>query len=86
MREDTMLDALLCYTIIISTMKHSGYFVVAADVLRRAKAQCRAILAAAMRTWRSGTLAACRAPIMGRQQEDWMQRLGRLETYVASIA
>jgi len=81
-----MLDALLCYTIIISTMKHSGYFGVAADAGRRAKAQCRAIHAAAIRTWRSGTLPASRAPIVGRQQEDWMQRLGRLETYVASIA
>jgi hypothetical protein len=85
MREDTMLDALLCYTIIISTVKHSGYFVVAADVLRRAKAQCRAIHAAAMRKWRSGTLSARRAPIMGRPQEDWLGRLTRLETYVASI-
>jgi hypothetical protein len=81
-----MFDALLCYTIIISTMKHAGYFLVAADAVRRATAQCRAIHAAAMRTWRSGALSACRAPILGRQQDDWMQRLGRLETYVASIA
>ncbi len=81
-----MFDALLCYTVIISTMRHSGHFVVVADAVRQAKARCRAIHAAATRTWRTGTLAAGRAPIMGRTQEDWMQRLGRLETYVASIA
>jgi hypothetical protein len=81
-----MFDALLRYTIIISAMKHSGYFLVAADAVRQAKARCRAIHAAAIRTWRTGTLSASCAPIMGRQQEDWMQRLGRLETYVASIA
>ncbi len=81
-----MFDALLCYTIIISTMKHSGYFLVVADAVRQAKARCRAIHAAAIRTWRTGTLSAGRAPNMERQQEDWMQRLGRLETYVASVA
>jgi hypothetical protein len=88
-----MFDVLLCYTIMISTMKHSGHFVVVADMCRRAKAQCRAIYAAAPRKWRTTAATACgtlalptdRTPVICRTQEDWVQRLTRLEIYVASI-
>jgi len=70
-----MFDALLyCQVVchVMADIKH-GYFLMVADFVRTIAAQFRAL-------W------ARRTPIACRPQEDWVQSLARLETYVASMA
>jgi hypothetical protein len=85
-----MLDVLLCYYI-VANMRHAGYVVVAGDFLRWIKGRYHVIRATAARRWNktataaNGTQMRGPAPPILWTQEDWMQGLARLDTYVSSM-
>jgi hypothetical protein len=93
-REKTVFDALFYAYIVIANMKQSGHFPVVAAMRQQIEARCRA-LRDAMILMRNGTAAEA---ITGRSQrtrcvsvicstqKEWTELLGRLETYVGSIA
>jgi hypothetical protein len=93
-REKTMFDALFYAYIVIVNMKQSGHFPVVAAMRQQIEARCRALRDATMLMW-NGTAAEAIAGAPQRTgcisvicpaQKEWTELLGRLETYVASIA
>jgi hypothetical protein len=73
-----MHDALLIY-LMITNMRHSGYFRFAAHLFQSAMARCEAMRFAVERKFHSGAATNLAA------QREWLQALTRLETYVMSM-
>ena len=93
-REKTMFDALFYAYFVIANMKQSGHFPVAAAMCQHIEARCRALRDAMIVMW-NGTAAEAMAGVSQRtdcvsvicpSQKEWTELLGRLETYVGSIA
>jgi hypothetical protein len=86
-----MHDALLIY-LMITNMRHAGYFRFAADLFQSAMARCMATRFAVERNWkvavrRASALAEFRSGAAANlvPQREWLQALTRLENYVVSM-
>ena len=79
-----MQDALLCYYI-VANMLHAGYFADAVKLVRQACALCRGLFAGAGPA-QAPARSATGAPVLFGEMEAWVERLTRMESYVASMA
>jgi hypothetical protein len=79
-----MFDVLIYCSVMIN-MKHGGHIHAVADVIRALGAHYAAIRAAMVRLWRGAAMPPRQAAILS-PQADWLARLTRLDSYVASMA